>query len=219
MIGSRSEGFGRRASGLRTGLALIAATVLSVSLASAEEAVLALHATVAPPARGAMTVTLFRWSTDAERAPVIAALSAPAAPTAAAAGRGGRGGRAGGAPAPSPAARLSAAIKAAPTLGYIWGDGVTGYSIKYAWRAPEPAPAGRVVLMTDRRLGAHAPEWGLPSDPSPDADYTLIEMRLDARGAGEAKTSLGAKVALDPAAHTPALDGYAAAPAQFRITR
>jgi hypothetical protein len=110
--------------------------------------------------------------------------------------------------------RLSAAIKAAPTLGYIWGDGVTGYSIKYAWHA-----ADRIVLITDRRLGAHAPEWALPQGPAPDAEYTLIEMHLDAKGAGEAKTSLGANVAIDTEANTLALDGYAAAPPQLRITR
>jgi len=167
-----------------------------------------------------MTITLDRWSTDAERAPVVAALAAPppppAPPAGAAGGRAGRGGRAGGrgAPPPSPAVRLSAAIKAAPTLGYIWGDGVTGYSIKYAWHA-----ADRVVLITDRRLGAHAPEWALPAGPAPDAEYTLIEMHLDAKGVGEGKTSLGANVALDGAANTLALDGYPAAPAQLRITR
>jgi len=110
--------------------------------------------------------------------------------------------------------RLSAAIKAAPTLGYIWGDGVTGYSIKYAWHA-----ADRIVLITDRRLGAHAPEWALPQGPAPDAEYTLIEMHLDAKGVGEAKTSLGANVAVDTAANTLALDGYTAAPALLRITR
>jgi hypothetical protein len=110
--------------------------------------------------------------------------------------------------------RLSAAIKAAPTLGYVWGDGVTGYSIKYAWRA-----ADRVVLITDRRLGAHAPEWALPAGPAPDAEYTLIEMHLDAKGVGEGKTSLSANVALDAASNTLALDGYTAAPALLRITR
>jgi hypothetical protein len=230
VIGSRHSGFALRAS--RFGpvpLAAVAFTVSIVAGASSEEAALSLRATVVPPARGTLTVTLFRWSTDAERAPLAAALSAPAAAPAAragyAAGRGGRGGRAGGAPPASPAARFSTAVKAAPTLGYIWGDGVTGYSIKFAWRSSSagrgfgPAVGDHVVLITDRRLGAHAPEWGLASGPTPDAEYTLIEIRFDASGTGEAKTSLSANVALDPVAQTPVLDGYAAAPAQFRITR
>jgi hypothetical protein len=202
----------------------VALAVCIATAAGASEPVLSLHATVASAPRGALTVTLFRWSTDAERAPVVAALAAPppppAPPAGAAAGRAaGRGGRAGGrgaaAPPPaSPAVRLSAAVKAAPTLGYIWGDGVTGYSIKYAWRAGE-----RVVLITDRRLGAHAPEWALPAGPAPDAEYTLIEMHLDAKGVGEGKTSLSANVALDAASNTLALDGYTAAPALLSITR
>ena len=207
-----------------------AVAVLAVSVVSAEEAVLNLRATVAPAAGEALTITVFRWSTDAERVPVIAALKAPpppaAAPAGAAAGRGGRAGRAGGrgaAPPPSTDARLSAAIKAAPTLGYIWGDGVTGYSIKYAWRAAPVgrgfSPADRIVLITDRRLGAHAPEWGLSARPSPDAEFTLIELQLDAKGAGEGKTSLSANVVMDATANTLALDGYAAAPAMIRVTR
>ena len=198
---------------------------VAVRAAAGEEAALTLHATVKGPSSGnGLTITLFRWSTDAERAPLAGALAAPAPPPAApvgAAGRAGRAGRAGarGVPPPSPVARLSAAVKAAPTLGYIWGDGVTGYSIKYAWRAPGTGPADRVVLMTERRLGAHAPEWALPSGPAPDAEYTVIELHLDAKGRGEGKTSLSANVVADAAANTVALDGYAAAPALLRISR
>lgn len=201
----------------------MSAVLLALVLAAATEAppVLDLRAAMTGPSSGGrLTITLFRWSTDAERSPVVAAMTAPppapAPPAGAAAGRAaGRGGRAGGrgAPPPSPVARLSAAIKAAPTLGYIWSDGVTGYSIKYAWRAGD-----RIVLITERRLGAHAP-WGLAPGPAPDAEYTLIEMRIDAKGTGEGKTSLTTNVALDAATQTLALDGYAAAPALLRITR
>jgi hypothetical protein len=220
VIGSKPEGFGLRASGF--GKVVVCVATLAATVATGEGAALSLRATVnGVTAPNGLTITLERWSTDAERAPVIAALAAPAPPPAppagAAAGRAaGRGGRAGGrgAPPASPAVRLSAAIKAAPTLGYIWGDGVTGYSIKYAWRAAE-----RVVLITDRRLGAHAPEWALPAGPAPDAEYTLIELHLDAKGLGEGKTSLSANVVADAAAKTLALDGYAAAAALLRITR
>jgi hypothetical protein len=201
--------------------AIILIATFGVRAAAGAEAALSLRATVASAAGSALTIDLFRWSTDAERAPVMAALAAPAPPAAApagAAGRAGRAGRAGGRGTPppplSPAARLSAAVKAAPTLGYIWSDGVTGYSIKYAWHAGD-----RVVLMTDRRLGAHAPEWALGPGPAPDAEYTLIELHLDAKGTGEGKTSLSANVVADQAARTLALDGYAAAPAMLRISR
>jgi len=175
----------------------------------------------------ALTITLSRWSTDAERAPLIAALSAPppaparaAAPPAAAGGRaGGRGRGAAPPPPPSPFARLSAAIKAAPTLGYIWTAGVTGYSIKYAWRSPATEEEERIVLVTDRRLDAHAPDSSPASSSSGDADFTVIEVRIDGRGVGEGKTSLTTRVAIDADARTLALDGYAAAPALLKVTR
>ena len=48
---------------------------------------------------------------------------------------------------------MAAAIAAAPTVGFIWGDGVTGYSIKYAWRSPATGKGERIVLVVDRRLG------------------------------------------------------------------
>ena len=184
---------------------------------------LSLRAKVVPSATGgSLTVTVSRWSTDAERAPLLTALSAPpppppAAPAAGgrAAGRGGRGGR-GSAPPPTPIERLAAAVKVAPTLGYVWGDGVTGYSIKYAWRSPA---SDRIVLVTDRRLGAHAPEWGLPAAPPLEPEFTVIELRLDGTGAGEGKASLSTAVVVDAAASTLALDRFAAAPVLLKVTR
>jgi hypothetical protein len=203
----------------------IAAVVLTATLGadavSAQDPVLSLRAKVVPaPTGGALTVTVNRWSTDAERAPLLAALSAPApapppaAPAGrAAAGRGGRGGSR-GAPPPTPIERLATAVKSAPTVGYIWGDGVTGYSIKYAWRS-----ADRVVLVTDRRLGAHAPHWGLAASSGPAPEFTVLELHLAASGAGEGKSSLSTPVVVDAAASTLALDRFAAAPTLLKVTR
>jgi len=194
------------------------------SVASSDTAALRLRVTIPSLAdAGALTITLSRWSTDAEREPLLAAFAAPPpspAPPPAAAAPAGRGrGRGAPPPPPSPLAKLSAAIKAAPTLGYIWTDGITGYSIKYAWRSPATEDKARIVLVTDRRLDSHAPRLAPASGPAADADFTVIEMRLDAQGAGEGKTSLAAGVAIDTAAKTLALDGYAAAPALLKVTR
>jgi hypothetical protein len=97
---------------------------------------------------------------------------------------------------------------------------VTGYSIKYAWQAP-PADgaAGRIVLVTDRRIDVHVPNAGPSPDRAADAEFTLIEIRLDASGAGEGRTSLTTSVAVDAAAGTLALDGYASAPVLLKVTR
>jgi len=194
--------------------------------ATHDTAALSLRATITSAAdAGALTITLSRWSTEAERTPLLAALAAPppapAGPAASGGRAGGRGrsGRGAPPPPPSPLARLSTAIKAAPTLGYIWTGGVTGYSIKYAWRSPATGDQARIVLVTERRLDSHAPDRSPASGGDGDADFTLIEMRIDRQGVGEGKTSLTTSVAIDTDAKTLALDGYAAAQPLLKVTR
>jgi hypothetical protein len=202
--------------------------LMGVVMVSAEDGVLNLRAAVVGAAQAdPLTIELYRWSTDAERTPMMTALSAPppapaapAAPAGGRAGRGGRGGRGGAAaPPPGPLARLTNAVKAAPTLGYIWGGGPTGYSIKYAWHAASSDGGQRIVLLTDRRIGAHQPLWAAASDAPADAEFTVVEMRLDGKGNGEGKTSLGTGVVIDSAVKTLAIDGYSTAPVQLKVTR
>lgn len=206
-----------------TTAALLLAFGLGAGLMVAEGPALRLHATdVGTGPSSPLTVELYRWSTDAERAAVHAAFTAPPpappppAPPGAAAGRGraGRGGR--GAAPLSREARIAAAIKAAPTFGYIWGDGATGYSIKYAWRGPAGG-AERIVLVIDRRLGSHAAPIASATGPAAEQDYTVVEMRIDAKGGGEGRTSRSTRVVMDTAANVLALD--AAAPVELKVTR
>lgn len=178
-----------------------------------------------------VNIRVLRWSTDEERRPVVAALNpapavaAPANPPStegdrsggARAGRGGRGGGRGGRGTPNapltPTAALTAAIGRAPTLGYIWTNDVTGYAIKYAHRLPLPDGGERIILATNRRLGAHVQGWTpVAAEALTDYEFTLIELRLDSRGLGEGKTSLTTKVVVDDSAKTVALENYAAAP-------
>ena len=68
---------------------------------------------------------------------------------------------------------------------------MTGYSIKYAYRTPLPDGGERIILATDRRLGTHTTGWQ-PVRRSQrgavtDYEFTVIEMRLDAKGFGEGK--------------------------------
>jgi hypothetical protein len=222
-IGGRSASNDTPALSLRATVTSLPADPSAVASAKAEAS-----AKVGAATTGALSITLSRWSTDAERAPLVAALAAPSpapAQTAAPAGGGravgrGRGGR--GAPPPpppSPFARLSAAIKGAPTLGYIWTDGVTGYSIKYAWRSPATEDKERIVLVIERRLDSHLSDGALASGAAGDADFTVIELRIDRQGVGEGKTSLTTSVAIDTAASTLALEGYAGAPTWLKVTR
>jgi len=165
-------------------------------------------------------INLLRWSSDEERNSLLEAMNptAPAPGAAAGGGRGGRGGGRGGrgdaagAPAPpNPIASLTTAIGKAPTLGYIWTNEVTGYSIKYAYRVSSSDGGDRIILATDRRLGGSTPSWKLAAASTPtDYEFTVIEIRLDPKGVGEGKTSLTTKVAVDQAAKTIALENYSA---------
>ena len=183
----------------------------------------------------ASTIELFRWSTDAERAPLLPALAAPAAgaasgvlpagcraaAAAAAGGRGGRGGR-GGPPSPSPIARLTAAVKAAPTLGYhleqtaspATRSSTRGGAVAAA--APSASCWSPIAGSAPRRSRAGRPHRRRPATQ----EFTVIEMRLDAKGMGEGKTSLTTNVVdRHGGATTLALDGYAAAPILLKVTR
>lgn len=165
-------------------------------------------------------IRIFRWSTDEERAPVLAALNPPARGAGPAAGerggaaRGGRAparGRGRGPAAPlTPAAALAAALGRAQTIGYMWTNDITGYSIKYAYRASQPDGGERIILVTDRRLGAHTAGWKpVAGGAETDYEFTVLEIRLDAKGSGEAKTSLMTRVVVENEAKTVALENYA----------
>ena len=217
-------------------------------------------------------IRIFRWSNDDERAPLVAALTAPApgagraagggrpgggggrggnngaaaaaaapapadpaaapagdgqaaaadagaadaqgrAARAGGAGRGGgRGGRGGDAAPVTPIQAFTTALQKAPTVGYIWTTDVTGYSIKYAWHTTQPDGTERIVLATDRRLGAYSPAWTLNNPGTPtDYEFTLLELHLDPKG-GEGKASLTTKLVADNDTKQLSLENYAAAP-------
>jgi hypothetical protein len=231
-------------------LIAIALCVAAIPASTAPAGEVTLTATSANVSEGGspVKIQILRWSTDEERTPVIAALNAPppvAAPnpaagrgvaglpaslpagaganTSAAAGRGrGRGARGRGGPAVplTPIAALTAAIGKAPTLGYIWTSDITGYSIKYARQVALPDGGERIILATDRRLGAYAAAWKPASSSVTDYEFTLIEIRMNSNGSGEGKTSLTTNVIADAGAKTIALDDYAAAPAILKnVTR
>ena len=197
-------------------------------------------------AREAIRIELLRWSTDAERDQLLAAWALTASPAGAGRGattraapeegdpaqsaaanpspppggrgRGGRGGR-GAAETPrlTPEASLAAALGNAPTVGYLWSSEVAGYSLRYAVRLADPGGGTRIILITDRRLGATNDLW---KPAGPDAvtnyDFSIIELHLNSKGEGEGKTSLTGRLAVvsanNGAAKTFALENYSALP-------
>jgi hypothetical protein len=81
---------------------------------------------------------------------------------------------------------------------------------------PQPDGGERIIFATDRRLGAWNDLWKPAGGAAvTDYDFTLFELRLNAKG-GEGKTSLTGKVAVDASANTIALDGYSGLPVVFR---
>jgi hypothetical protein len=117
----------------------------------------------------------------------------------------------------TPIQRLTRAIASQPTIGYIWTNEVTGYAVKYAYRVPDPAGGERIIVATDRRLGGYADGWRpLVSSASPAYDFTVLELKLDAKGAGEATTSLTTAVSVDTSSHSISLENGAASPVILR---
>ncbi|HXP87636.1 MAG TPA: hypothetical protein VN841_23085 [Bryobacteraceae bacterium] len=149
--------------------------------------------------------------------PVAGAAAAPAAAAGrGGAGRGGRGGRGGDAPpaAPrTPEAALADAVLKAPVVGYLWSSEVAGYALHYAVRMPEQGGGERIILITDRRLGAWNDLWKpVGSDAVTNYEFSVIELHVNSKGEGEGKASLTGKVTFDSAAKTFGLENYGAAP-------
>lgn len=174
-----------------------------------------------------------RWSTDADRDKLAAAWKVSPAPATAAgaragdsaapaAGRGGRGGGRGGAAVPAaprtPDVALSSALKELTPAGYFWTSEVGGYVIRYAIRTPGAAGGSRIILLTDKRLGAAKNSWQ-PVPPGGTAnayEFSLIELRVPAKGDGEGKASVIGTLTVDPDIKSVALDGYDALPVTLR---
>jgi hypothetical protein len=124
----------------------------------------------------------------------------------------GKGGAGADAPPVTPEGSLASAIEAAPAVGRLWSSEVAGYSLRYAARIADPAGGERILLVTNRRLGAWNDLWK-PAGGSPtNYEFSVIELRLNAQGEGEGKASLVNRIAVDGAAKTIGLEDYAAAP-------
>ena len=101
-----------------------------------------------------------------------------------------------------------------PTVGYLWTSASAGYSIRYAYKVAAADGSQRIILLTDRKLGAWSPDAWKPLAPGTpdDRPFSVIELRVNRAGQGEGKTSLTTKAVLDPASKSIALDNYGAQP-------
>lgn len=186
-----------RAPGRLRPFAVLAALLVIGSAADGEAAAQARHApdtftattTAMTPAGIKLEIQVQEWSNDEARDAVLSALQ-DAAPTA-------------------------TALAALPTVGYVWrSDSSVGYSVKYAYREAAADGAEQVTVVTGEPLDKYSfRRWKVAGASAEKTyDYSVIELRLDARGRGAGTLSLAADVVFDERAHTVSLAHAAAAP-------
>jgi hypothetical protein len=150
---------------------------------------------LAPGGAEAVSISIARWSTDAERDGLAGALTAKAE------------------------AGFQIALAYSDTLGYIWTSEILGYPIRYAHRMTMPDGSERILVATDRRLGAWSTSWRAAAPGAPDYPFTLIELRIPRRGPAEGKMSLASKIVVEPTGKVIAIENYAAAPVLLKDVR
>jgi hypothetical protein len=191
---------------------ILAVTLLFAETPSANpNALLQLTATTAnvTSAPDPVRIEILRWSTEDKGA-----------------GKLGKGGGKGRGPASeaadsaTPDASLARALNETTTVGYLWSSEMAGYALRYAGKVNGPDGSQRIVLITQRRLGAVNQRWNPTFEGAPNSyEFSVIELRLNVKGEGEGKASLVGKVAPDVAAKIVTLESYDALPAVFRNVR
>jgi hypothetical protein len=141
-----------------------------------------------------LSIQVLRWSADADREKVVAAITGKA---------------------DKEQADLAKILQDTPTVGYIWTGASLGYTLKYAHRQTLPDGSQQVVVVTDRPLGSWertGPWKAGTGSAEADRPITVIELRLNKSGAGQGKMSLSTPFAADEKTKALSLVNYAAAP-------
>ena len=137
---------------------------------------------------GSIDIVIDRWSTDAERDQLRAAL------------------REGG-----PDSLLRALQKIKDPAGYIRSAGSIGYPVRFAREIPTSDGGRRIIVATDR------PVSFLEATTQPrtmDYPFMLIDIRLDANGKGQGKLMPLAKVT-ESEDHVVEIENYASEPVRL----
>jgi hypothetical protein len=138
------------------------------------------------PRAGMVDIVLERLTTDEERDGLIAAFV-----------EGGQN------------ALLKALQKVRPRVGYIRTPNSLGYDLQYAYRFVNSDGTSRVVIGTDRPINF----WEASRQPRTiDYPFTIIEMRLDAKGQGEGRMAAGTKISKSKDGKTIELENYGISP-------
>ena len=143
---------------------------------------------------GANTVEfdIDRWSTDAEREQLITAFNE----------KGPNG--------------LLSALQRIKRVGYMRLPNTLGYDLHYARKHPGEDGGEQIIILTDRRVGF----WEARDQPrTMDYPFTLIEVRVNAKGEGEGKLSEATKITYNKKKNTVELENYASEPVRLQNVR
>lgn len=208
---------------------LAAALLLAETPSTNPDALLQLTATTAnvTGAPDSVRIEILRWSTDDERERLMGAWDLTSSAATPGLGKGaGKQGKAGKGRGPTsefsnnttPEGSLARALNETTTVGYLWSSEIAGYALRYAGKVDAPDGSRRIILIT-RRLGAVNQRWNPTFQGTSNSyEFSVIELRLNAKGEGEGRASLVGKVAPDVAAKIVTLENYSL-PAVFQNVR
>ena len=144
------------------------------------------------PKTAVIDFTIERWSTDAEREQLITAFNE----------KGPNG--------------LLSALQRTKRVGYMRLPNTLGYDLHYARKHPGEDGGEQIIILTDRRVGF----WEARDQPrTMDYPFTLIEVRVNAKGEGEGKLSVATKITYNKKKNTVELENYASEPVRLQNVR
>jgi hypothetical protein len=146
-----------------------------------------------------VSIRIFNWSSDEDRQRVVPVLT-----TASTENKG--------------VPDLTKQLGNTPSVGQIWTDGPIGYSLKYAHRQQLSDGHERIIVVTDRPLGAigRPGPWKAEGESDNVAPFTIVELRVNKDGKGEGKMSLGGPFTSNAGDHTVELSNYDKAPVTLK---
>jgi len=141
------------------------------------------------PSTAVLDFTITRWSTDEERAQLLAIIKENKNPT----------------------DKLLKALQKLPKVGFIRTTQSLGWDLHYARETPLDEGGRSIVLATDRPINF----WEARNQPrSIDYPFTILEMHLDKNDEGSGKILVGTKIYIDKKNNV-VLENYAQQPVMF----
>ena len=142
------------------------------------------------PKTAVLDFSIERWSTDEERAQLLAIVKENKNPT----------------------DKLLRALQKLPKVGYIRTQQSLAWDLHYARQNPLDEGGRSIVLATDRPIDF----WEARNQPrSIDYPFTILEMHLDKNDEGSGKILVGTKIYIDKKTNNLVLENYAQQPVMF----